>query len=184
MALVRFLSLRMDQLERQAVVIVFDAKEVDSDHPVSIKHAGLKVEFAVNYAEADDRIEELIQQHPNPAELLLVSGDRRLHRAAQKKNAKFVDPLEWLEQFSHRPSNMPSQSNNYPQSEIELLPAGAVVAFEQDDIDFEQWAAYYELDDQEINNLMNDVLNEVDTKQKETPSTNEPEIENPFPPYR
>lgn len=183
MALVRFLSLRMDQLERQSVVIVFDAKEIDSDHPESIKYEGLKVEFAVNYAEADDRIEELIQQHPHPTELVVVSGDRRLHRAAQKKNSKYIDPLEWLDQFTNRPSSAPSQSNSSPQSAIELLPADAPIEFEQDDIDFEQWAAFYELDDQEIDDLMNDVLNEVDTKQKDgEPATNEPEIENPFPP--
>jgi hypothetical protein len=43
-------------------------------------------------------IEELLEQYPAPRELLVVSSDHRVQRAARRRGADFIDSDQWYAQ--------------------------------------------------------------------------------------
>ncbi|QDU36475.1 YacP-like NYN domain protein [Maioricimonas rarisocia] len=89
--LLKWLARNLSERERLRATIVFDAKEVHAGQSLAGHFRGMTVWFAAKEAEADDLIEELIETHSSPRQLLVVSGDRRLQRAARRRRAKAVD---------------------------------------------------------------------------------------------
>src|SRR5215475_11099358 len=65
--------------------IVFDANHAPRNLPRQQTQHGLLIEFAPPHQSADDRIETLIDESTNPAELVLVSNDHRLQGAARRR---------------------------------------------------------------------------------------------------
>ena len=182
MALVRFLSFRMDLSERESIVIVFDAKGIDTKHPRSLRYADIKVEFAAGYDEADDRIEELIQQHGSSTELTVVSSDRRLQRAVKKKNGNWKEPLDWLDIYSNRAAKAPIDVTNERLVNSEKLDEGAPADSEDEKINFQLWADFYDLDENDLDSLVTDVMLEHENTEKHRQAQVNTEYENPFPP--
>ncbi len=80
-------------------VVVFDASGAPPGLESVVVREGIRVEFAVGYPEADDRIEELISQHSSPKRLTVVSADHRIQVAAQKRGAMAVDSEVWLDRL-------------------------------------------------------------------------------------
>jgi uncharacterized protein len=80
--------------------IVFDASEAPPGLPSLYVDQGITIEFSVGYAEADDRLEELITQHNTPKRLTVVSSDRRVQTAAARRGALAVDSEPWLDLLS------------------------------------------------------------------------------------
>jgi predicted RNA-binding protein with PIN domain len=111
------------------LLVVFDAKEAPAElPPVHLDH-GITVQFALPGQEADELIEDLIQKHSVPRQLLIVSSDHRLQRAARRRNASFIDSDLFLDdldrrarQFElerrreHRPAPSPERD---PQQDLE-----------------------------------------------------------------
>ena len=95
LALLNFLSASIDQRERKATTIVFDAAGAPPGLPHTIKHDGITVHFAQRHSDADEMIEELLEQHRSPRSLLVVSSDHRVQRAARHVGAGFLDSEEW-----------------------------------------------------------------------------------------
>jgi uncharacterized protein len=91
-----------DDLCRQTVV-VFDAAGAPKRSltqqglPSRFVHQGIEIEFAVNYAEADDRIEELIAEHSSPKRLTVVSSDHRIQTAARRRGCLPIDSEPWFD---------------------------------------------------------------------------------------
>jgi predicted RNA-binding protein with PIN domain len=55
----------------------------------------MKVHFARRHSDADELIEELLEDFPAPRELLVVSSDHRVQRAARRRGADFIDSDKW-----------------------------------------------------------------------------------------
>ncbi|MCI0333839.1 MAG: NYN domain-containing protein [Planctomycetes bacterium] len=55
----------------------------------------MTVHFAPRHSDADEMIEDLLEQHRSPKSLVVVSSDHRVQRAARNRGATFVDSAEW-----------------------------------------------------------------------------------------
>lgn len=101
----RFLEFVSDNLtdaERRRTTVVFDAP-ASSVHAVSEWNLqGLRVMFAQSDLDADDVIEELIAGHSAPRQILLISSDHRLQRAARKRRGRFVDSEVFASRLAER----------------------------------------------------------------------------------
>jgi predicted RNA-binding protein with PIN domain len=76
-------------------LVVFDAAQAPPGLPHEIDHEGLMVRFARRGSTADALLEELIGAEPDPRNLLVVSSDHRVQRAARQRGARFVDSDAW-----------------------------------------------------------------------------------------
>ncbi|MFM7057163.1 MAG: NYN domain-containing protein [Planctomycetota bacterium] len=83
--------------------IVFDSRRTphaacrnssSSDLPANLP---FQVIFAVNHPTADDEIEEQLRQHSSPRQVLVVSSDHQLQRAASRRRACWMDSQRFLE---------------------------------------------------------------------------------------
>ena len=121
-ALLRFLENSLDEAERAATIVVFDAKNAPHGVPRASRHAGIEVLFAAEHAEADDLLEELIRADSAPRQLTVVSSDHRLQRAARRRKAKAVDSDRWYARRV-RERNLPqSRSTNRAKESTSAKP--------------------------------------------------------------
>jgi predicted RNA-binding protein with PIN domain len=99
----RLLDLMLDYLPAEVAdrtTVVFDAPKRGREEVVSESYHGrIRVLIADQHAEADDLIEEIIRNHPQPRRLTVVSGDQRLRRAARRRRADDVDSESWWTQL-------------------------------------------------------------------------------------
>jgi predicted RNA-binding protein with PIN domain len=95
-ALLRFLTVTLDDAERAQTTIVFDAADAPPGLPRIVTHEGMTVRYSSEYPDADALIEELIAANNVPRSLTVVSSDHRLQRAARRRRARFVDSDEWF----------------------------------------------------------------------------------------
>lgn len=77
--------------------VVFDSAAAPPGVPSHLRIRGLEIRFAVDHAEADDLIEELVASHPAPKRLAVVTSDRRLRVAAKRVGAKAFNAQVWLD---------------------------------------------------------------------------------------
>jgi len=96
MALLDFLATSIDPRERNQTTIVFDAAGAPPGLPRSMTHEGMTIHFARRHSDADEMIEELLEQWPAPRELVVVSSDHRVQRAARRRGAVFIDSEQWF----------------------------------------------------------------------------------------
>jgi predicted RNA-binding protein with PIN domain len=79
--------------------VVFDARrDPPTEAPVGSER-GFAVLFAPKQKEADDLIEELLAKHSSPKQVLVVSSDHRLHKAARRRGATAIDSEVFLDQL-------------------------------------------------------------------------------------
>jgi predicted RNA-binding protein with PIN domain len=77
-------------------IVVFDApRHGRSEVAEESKHGDMQVVFAKQHPEADDLIEEMIRNHPQPRRLTVVSGDQRIRVAARHRRVKDIDSESW-----------------------------------------------------------------------------------------
>ena len=79
--------------------VVFDAQRLPISQSAETTHKGLRVVYAIDEDEADDRIEGLIERHSAPKSLTVVSSDRRLRRAATRRRATSQSAIEFLDEL-------------------------------------------------------------------------------------
>lgn len=109
--------------ERQRTTVVFDAKEAPAGRSDADVRSGLCILFARDTDEADDLIERLIAQHSAPKQLLVVSSDHRLHRAARRRKASACDSDRFLDRLEKRVARADEPSataENADETETEL----------------------------------------------------------------
>ncbi len=85
----------IDPKELTQTVVVFDSAKAPPGLPRIYNHQQITVRFATGYADADEMIEELIQEHHAPKRLTVVSSDHRVQRAARRRKAKAIDSDSW-----------------------------------------------------------------------------------------
>jgi uncharacterized protein len=84
------------------VTIVFDASHAPRWAPRELTYRGLHIQFAAEKPSADDVIETLIETHPQPQKLVVISNDMRLLQAAHRRGARAWNHTELLDFFDQR----------------------------------------------------------------------------------
>jgi predicted RNA-binding protein with PIN domain len=98
--------------EAASVTVVFDAAAAPPDVLDDQQYQGIHVRFAVHQEQADDLIESLIRECSAPKQLAVVSDDRRIQKAAERRNCSVIGCLDFLEELArHRRRNRLSQGN-------------------------------------------------------------------------
>jgi len=128
--LVRFLAGVLSPTERAGTTVVFDAAQPPPLTARTLQAEGITVRFAVGYRNADELLEELIEQAKTPRSYVVVSSDRRVQRAALRRQMKAVDCWTWYEQQLakrppiHRPATPTAEARppwtHLPLSESEV----------------------------------------------------------------
>ncbi|MBU4272437.1 MAG: NYN domain-containing protein [Planctomycetes bacterium] len=95
LAMLNFLAASIEPSELPRTTVVFDAGDAPRGLPRVVQHRGITVRFAAKYESADELIEELIRSESAPRRLVVVSGDRRIQRAARRRRAKVVASDAW-----------------------------------------------------------------------------------------
>src|SRR5215212_5167758 len=124
LAFLNFLSAAINKRERSKTTIVFDAAGAPPGLPRTVKHDGITVHFAQRHSDADEMIEELLDECRAPRSLLVVSSDHRVQRAARHVGANYVDSEAW---YSERLAICRDQRANADEA---AKPAGDLTADE------------------------------------------------------
>jgi len=124
-ALLNFLSASIDQRERKVTTIVFDAAGAPPGLPSTIKHDSITVHFAQRHSDADEMIEDLLEEYRTPRSLVVVSSDHRVQRAARRVGASFLDSDEW---YSERLALC--RARRSAAEDVALKPSGDLTADE------------------------------------------------------
>lgn len=95
LAFLNFLAASFTKRQRNGTTIVFDAAGAPPGLPPTITHDGMTIHFARRQSNADEMIEELLEDWRAPRSLTVVSSDHRVQRAARHCGAKFVDSELW-----------------------------------------------------------------------------------------
>ena len=88
--------------QADGVTVVFDAAGAPAGAKDHQEYQGLHIRYALGRQQADDVIEQLIQKDGTPKKLAVVSDDRRLQKAAQRRQAQALgcgDFLDLLDRF-------------------------------------------------------------------------------------
>ena len=115
-----------DLLGRDAISrasVVYDAFDSTSDANRSQDQGGLHVLFAPKGTDADTEIERLLNQHSSPKQVLVVSSDHRLHKAARRRKAACVDSEEFLAGVQTSAETNTRKPQRTPPEEIISRPA-------------------------------------------------------------
>jgi predicted RNA-binding protein with PIN domain len=88
--------------EASQVTVIFDASHAPPGASEAEEHHGIQVRFAVHEEQADDLIESLIEHHSAPRQLVVVSDDRRIREAAQRRRSTAWSCFEFLESLKKR----------------------------------------------------------------------------------
>jgi len=127
LALLDFLVENLLPKQLPRTIVVFDAVGAPPGLPREMTHRGLAVRFARRGRTADELIEELIAAEPDPRNLLVISSDHRLQRAARQRGAKFSDSEAWCREIRNRGDAMKSsaESDRKPTMKVDdPFPAG------------------------------------------------------------
>lgn len=109
--------------ERQRCTVVFDAIEAPTGLDREFQHDGIAVLFAEPGHEADELIEQLVSQHSAARNLIVVSSDHRLQRAARSRRAASLDSEAFLVRLSRRGDAGPSISHSGKSSDRGAKPS-------------------------------------------------------------
>ena len=90
-AFINFLSLAISEKQSARTIVVFDAFDAPDNLSRKYQQSGMTILFAPSGCDADSVIEEMIENHSAPKQVLVVSSDHRIQRAARKRRAKSID---------------------------------------------------------------------------------------------
>jgi len=90
--LVQQLASRLDGTAAADAIVIFDAVQSLHTEPSTEEvSAPVKVRFSRPGHDADSEIELLLDSHSSPRQVLVISSDHRLHKAARRRGAKCID---------------------------------------------------------------------------------------------
>jgi hypothetical protein len=171
-ALLDFLvdTLREDLLER--TIIVFDAKDPPPGLPRQVKQGELQIHYATGFPNADQLLKEYIEIHTAPRQLLVVSSDHEVQRAARRRRATSVDSDVWYRKVRSQQNDPHS-----PRGGSHDKPAGPPSA-----VEVQRWMEEFGTVSEELETATEatDSKGPGPPAKKNTAETND--ISNPFPP--
>ncbi len=95
--LLQELADRLSGEQRELTTVIFDAQDAPPDVPSVQQFARISVVYSVG-TDADSMIEAMLASHASPRQVLVVSSDHRLQKAAAARRAKSVDSETFWEQ--------------------------------------------------------------------------------------
>lgn len=101
--LVAMLCEKLTPAEQSRCTVVFDAQNAPADVQREARQHEILVLFAAPGQDADTVIESLIEKHPATKQLIVVSSDHRLHKAAKRRGGRPVDSEPFWERLRSRP---------------------------------------------------------------------------------
>lgn len=88
----------MGAVDAHQTTVVFDASTSPKQSVRESTHKGLSIIYAVDDENADARIEQILAHHGTPKALTVVSSDRRIRQAAERRRARAVTAEAfWIE---------------------------------------------------------------------------------------
>lgn len=109
--LMQRLAYQMTKEDRATTTVVFDAKAMLAVSSQEELIEGVRVRYPEPGHEADELIEHMIADDPQPRKLRIVSSDRRLHRAARERMATAINSNRFLDELDARRS-MPTEGSS------------------------------------------------------------------------
>jgi hypothetical protein len=90
----------LDRLRRAGgdLTVVFDAARAPAGAAAEHDYHGIHVRFILD-GTADDWIEDLIRREPQPQQLTIVSDDRRLRQAGERRRCRVQGCLDYIEEL-------------------------------------------------------------------------------------
>ena len=131
--LLRLLAGRLQEDERGRTTVVFDARDAPADMSRRAMLEGIQIVFAESASDADTLIEQMLAGHSAPRQVLVISSDRRLHKAARRRKARPIDSETFVRELESRPG--PAARAQPPPSEPPDAKFGGEVA----EKDAEHW---------------------------------------------
>lgn len=113
---IAFVIGRLSPQERERTTIVFDAGDAPSNLERRSKLDGVTIHFAPAGGDADSVIEHLIAVHSAPRQVHVISSDRRLQRAAQRRRAHAIDAGAFAEELARREESAPKRGPRVPEA--------------------------------------------------------------------
>lgn len=115
--LVRWLLDHLEESQYPDTKIVFDAHAAPPDGDPFYTVQGIKVVYAPPGTDADSEIERLLKQHSSPKQVIMVSSDHRLHKAARRRKARPIDSEDFMQEMEEQPetpvtSRSPTKNQN------------------------------------------------------------------------
>lgn len=111
LALLDYLVKQLPAKVLARTIVAFDAVAAPPGLPRELDHRSLAVRFAQRGHTADELLEELIAVEPDPRNLLVVSSDHRVQRAARQRGAKYIDSQPWYKSLS-ADNSQPAESGD------------------------------------------------------------------------
>jgi hypothetical protein len=111
--------------DRGELTVVFDSTRSPSENSAEPVEDGVTVRYAAGYPSADELIEELIRSDSVPAQLMVVSDDRRLQDAARRRGCivsgclDFFETLDRPETVARLPEEPTPKDDRLDPDEIE-----------------------------------------------------------------
>jgi predicted RNA-binding protein with PIN domain len=130
-ALLESLAARLPTKQLPRTIVAFDAVNAPKGLPRELMDHGVAVRFARRGGTADELLEELIAEEPDPRNLLVVSSDHRVQRAARQCGAKFIDSDAWWRGIRNRGLTTSVKFDQKPtMTEGNPFPSGYADEFE------------------------------------------------------
>jgi len=95
--LLSLLAAELPANQYREITIVFDSDQAPKNLPDHQQWRHLAVVFARNENSADDLIAKLVQSHPHPRKLIVISSDHRVQNAATRRKATPLDSDAWFD---------------------------------------------------------------------------------------
>ncbi|MCA9035491.1 MAG: NYN domain-containing protein [Planctomycetaceae bacterium] len=143
----RFLTELTSRLQQEALpdsLVIFDAFESPDDTDRTMVVNGLTVNFAEPGGDADSEIEEIIRTHSAPRQVLVVSSDHRLHKAARRRRCRCVDSAVFWRQID------PDNSQNAPMRRKPPDSRPMPVTSEVNEHDSMEWPEVFDFDEADL----------------------------------
>ncbi len=134
--LVRFLAAVLSPAERAQTTVVFDAAHPPPLAARTLQAEGITIRFAVGYPSADALLEELIEQAQGARSYVVVSSDRRVQRAALRRQMEAVDCWTWYERMRSKRAAFRRPTFS-PAPGAETRPAWTYLPLSESEVD--QW---------------------------------------------
>lgn len=116
----RLLSTR----EQEQTAIVFDtARRAPSLSDHALRAGQIRILFSSQHGNADALIESMIEDHPTPRKLTVISSDHRIQRSARLHHALFLDSESFLGDLLRRPPKRRKPLPPHPKQTGEMTSA-------------------------------------------------------------
>ena len=123
--LISFLRANLAEHVLANTELVFDAFETPDQAPGRFEVDGMQIVFAAAGGDADAEIELRIRRHSAPKQLLIVSSDHRLQKAARRRRAGFVDSEVFFDHIEQREPSKGTSRTGSASAKPDRMPSDA-----------------------------------------------------------